>query len=383
MRLRDKWKQKLLSMTLLLILFAYHLFHFCDTKSGLHLRNRLSWVNREVRLKDQTWQIKIPKIMRGSSGYLDSSSAALAGVGTVTRFLTGQYTSLAFSGGNDPYQKYYLRSDLEVQYQSAKDLVQKNTSVPLKGFIEHMEQHGVITIILPIPTKTSIERELLPKKLPARTLWANPPADGVEAPEEVYNTIVATSPQHVVSLYDVFKNKRAQQPDEFLYIPWDYHWSSFGISLAAREVLGHLKSRGVKVAEGDPQFAELAPLSHDDMLLRFLQLPQSYLQKNRQFGWREKRYVLSAEFPKQNGRLFLVGTSNSRRLSDTSYGLAALLGKATGREVLSQYVDGMRWDLTLAPLIRESDKPKPGDILVLEFPMESVHTAAAQPIVYP
>ena len=82
---------------------------------------------------------------------------------------------------------------------------------------------------------------------------------------------------------------------------------------------------------------------------------------------------------KGQGKVVLLGTSNSRRLRDTGFGFEQVLSRALNREVVTFLEDGGTLEQAPLALQKSGFEFNPGDILVFEFPMEST-LAPAPPL---
>lgn len=306
---------------------------------------------------------------------VDFSSQWISRWGYALSFLGRRVPDFLFLGPKDPVQRLYVREEIPFQYPAMRKRIQEGFVHQIQEAIRFFESHGITLIIVPVPTKISIEREQLPKVLPADTIWnagwtTKEMRQGEEDPQLVYRTLVEAAPNHVVDLFTLYQKYKELSPNEELFVPGDTHWSSLGINLAAMGVIMKLRQRGWKIKKPKPHFVKYREPDFKLDLIRPLQLPQSYLTRAPAFHWEEPLYEISPLIEgSSQGRIYIAGTCYSKRLSKTTFGFGRILGKALRRTPMDASVVMGGAKGAFARMRAQQWALFSGDVLVWEFPI--------------
>ncbi len=317
--------------------------------------------------------IRIPTVTvwPTSPTYFDLASITLKGVGYVIRYWVSQIPDFIIEGAGS--------GDLEMTERHDILTLDPGVLPTLTGNLDKMSRQigawknsGARVVVIPIPSKLSIERERFPAKLPPCQVWSRCNAPQVESAQTNYAEVVLRVPE-ALDLFAVYRSQYLQGLDP--YLPDESHWSSLGIGLAARATLARL---GVNPL---PEMTEADAFEDFHFAKQMLQLPDWYL--NRHAGsarHREPTYrfaVLSKPSTMRGSdlranRLVILGTSFCLRLGHTKYGLSNLLAEnlQAGLKTYCGTGNGLWGAIGQMELAGESVRG--GDIVVWEVPMYSL-----------
>ncbi len=312
-----------------------------------------------------------PAVTLPDHAELDFSAAWLRGWGYRLAYESRRVPDFFFLGPRRPWQRAYVREEIPFQFTSSLSAVETGLAAPVRRLVAALAPKGVTVIALPVPTKISLERELLPARLPDAQWWDWDPIyslrSGSEAPESVYRAVTAAAPSETVDLFRVFSAYRASHPDAELFLPADSHWTALGITLAAAAVLDNLRARGWAIPRLTPRAAGEMPWTYAYDFLTALQLPLAYVARAPQFDWREPLYRLPVTVAPEAGRLWIAGSSYSRRLQGTGFSLGEQVAGALHRRLILIEHDGGRAAWGLNQMRAAGQKLRRGDVLIWEF----------------
>jgi hypothetical protein len=306
--------------------------------------------------------------------YLDAVNETMAGWGHELRYRGGQVASHIAVGTPSPYLRLFYRREVYFQFHAAGDYFRRSIADRLGKLAGSLAEQGVTLVALPIPTKISIERDAFGSTLPAEFPfqdWRTPPSLRAEkeAPADVYRVLVNAAPGHVADLQSLYTDERKSRPSDPIFIPWDFHWTTRGISLAALSVLDALTAQGFNVIRPRIKKVGTAEWSANELLLSHFFLPESYKRKLPELQWTEPLEEAQATVDgPRGGRVVVVGTSMARRMRGTPYALGAQLARLLKRPLAEAYRDGFG-PQALAALEEEHIGLRSGDVLVWEFPI--------------
>lgn len=313
----------ILLWTAILTVLSYHAYPI--VRGGLfRFSDRIEVRQMELRIAGKRVCFSVPHL-RSSQKRLDSSSEFLAGIAFVLRYWGGETNDYAIKGNANPIQKYFLREDVAVHFPSQVPKVEK-LAQELKTIFRDLDKAGVRTLLLPIPPKMAFYEDEFNKRLPPSDEWQAESRHvneiPMESPYQAYRVLTESDPKHIVDLFTTYRHHNPNDPNHFLYVPWDYHWSSFGITVAAQAILESLKSQGIAVGRlGEPRLTGIRPAFFRDTLLYLTQLPDWFLLHSKKFDWREPVYDVDAVSGSPQGRLVIAGSSYTNRLRGTGHGL--------------------------------------------------------------
>ena len=311
-------------------------------------------------------------VILGAAFHLSRDSRQwVGGIGYWIQYRLGRTPEFIFRGERERYQRFYIREEIPLQFANPTEEI---SWIPqhLIPWIKHLESGGLEVVILPVPTKLSIERKRVPAHLP------NSDVEN-ENPRGRYARILEALEGHGVDLFSEYESVVAQVPPVDLYVPTDTHWTSRGIALAARALLNRLRATGWKLPSyelvqrdtrrPDPAWDLFSPFVFPDWVI---QRPE--------FAWREPLFTLTPTKPIVNGpRVILAGSCYSNRLKGLDYSLSNLLGSSLGRVSLEVTVPlGTAID-SLYVMHREKWVFQKGDLLVIELTMRHPFSSNTAP----
>ncbi len=318
----------------------------------------------------------IPSKWASLPNHFDRSINVIRGTGYLLRYLAGEEYPLVLIGTKTPHLSLFDRRDSEFVYQETGEKLERTFVPAMKEWIETLTAKGVEVVVLPIPPKQAVEREKLPQELPPEYPWTEYLPHRREDIRGNFRRLLSADSSHMVDLFSHYMTHRDQNPQSNLYIPWDLHWSSEGIALAAQKTLDHLYKKGWPVGQYRLNLRAEAPLDHTPRLLSVLQLPGYYKRRSPNLRWREPLYTLEEEVPPRINvepetvkRVVLIGSSFCNRFSGTPYHLGNMLASALKRELIANCMEGGgNWG-ALAELKRDDFHLRKGDLLVYEVLM--------------
>lgn len=306
-------------------------------------------------------------VWKGETRVPASSRKVLEGAGYAVRHWLGQESALYFRAAPNPFQRLYNRKD---GLMMDADLDPGRLAYPAhvdKLFAE-AKCHGVRPFAVFVPPRAAIERNRLPAKIPPVEIW-RPLSPWREETDAGRRALTGRNPDEFLDLYAVL---RAGLQQEEVYVPWDYHLTSFGEALVTAEIVRKLNASGE--ALGDPQVRRTGTHGpyHGDILIRLLKLP-NLLLKRPEFAWREPLYEVHTPGKLERWkRVVLAGTSFTERLDDENLGLRSMVERALHVPVVRKAMNGATFDRALAQLVTEGVRLEAGDILVLEQPLDHI-----------
>jgi hypothetical protein len=302
-------------------------------------------------------------------------------------FAAGRRPDFLFTRWQAPFWRLYLRAEVPFQYRSEREDVAARFGDSFKGFVQAMGESGVHLVLVPVPTKIAIEREVIGGRLPAIDLVGEIPDAGSEDAAAVYRTVVEAAPAQTVDLLAVWQRYRASHPEAQLYPPASVNWSSLGMALGAQAVIAKLREQGVAVDVPDLRYENknLPDLSSD--AIHSLLLPAEFLRTAPEFQYYEPVYDLTEAVhgpdPTPRPRLILAGSCHSRHLYDGDFGFGSLLARSLHRTPLEVALAN---EPATAPLHQIADQGwilYPGDVLVWEFGMRNLPRVGEElPVLY-
>lgn len=314
---------------------------------------------------------------------MDAASTQLGEAGYSLRYALRQFPFDMFAVHGRPLRLYH-RDHIPLQFPD----VQKQAHARVAGFQreavalrERLKRKGVETVVFSIPTPLSIERKRgLSGTLPPERRWGDFAKMGAENAHKAFDGFYDQMRDFSVDGYRVFEDYLAQNPRSELFIPYDFHWSSEGIAVAAKAVIDRLREMGWNLPSPHVVATDQSQISYARTLLGFLQLAPGVLRSRPEFQFRETFFDLAPQAPKKPGRLIVAGTSYSLNLQDQKYGFADLLGRFLQREVIVSAYHGGGSRGCLVELEKNGFQFRPGDLLVWELPMISAYHATADPL---
>lgn len=283
-----------LTLSLASLLLIYHLVAIANRHEFLSLGQRQeSFI--QIRVGDW-YSNKIKFLSYGDLKYgesFDYVSKKIKQISYIFRYMVNQVPNFVILGLKEPFQRFYLREEICASYK--KEAQQRvRSGIWMAKLIADFEAHGVTLIVVPIPTKISIEREFLPSKLPSCVLWGVAAKDSAELEEysyENYKAFVDGSPSHILDLYQTYRDYLKHSPGNYVYVPSDTHWSSLGIALAVKEVVYKLKKMGWALGEADLELRSFESAYGE--FLSYLQLPDFYVRRSNNLQWTEPLYTVN------------------------------------------------------------------------------------------
>lgn len=306
---------------------------------------------------------------------VDSGAGTIAHAGHALRYLGGQANQGILIGPKDPLQRFFWRDDIQFSYPAiAGPLI-----APLKSFIkeqvDYLESRGVHVVVVPPPTQASINTKYF-EPLPRMDPWTERKSGERVDARRVYADLVSASPRHIVDIHSIFAKELEENPAIELFGPFNSHWSSLGIALAARGAIAKLREQGWKISlpRLEPAGYSVPHYQHD-FLLNLL-LPQYFLSRLSAFQWAEPLYRLTETrhenqyFPLVS-RVVLAGTSYSTRFQNTEQSLGGMLAKTLNASLVDFSFDGSWAGGSLKKMVKEGFRFSPGDLFVWEVPLKA------------
>lgn len=303
---------------------------------------------------------------------LDPSRHALRSAGYMLRYLLGQENNFYFYGAKHPIQRMYNRQDITVM-RPGLEAASREYLDKVTAWLHEAKCHGAVPIAAFVPPKSVIEREELPARLPTERLWQ---PQGPTPPEDTnigHRVLRARDPELFVDLFKTFEISRNQFPEEEIYVPWDYHLTSYGMSLLTADIVHRLNKRGESLGSPTLVRADSMPPRHDDIIINMLHLPKLVLNSLERFNWREPIYEVHTEGKLTHSkRVVLLGTSFTERLSHDKLSFAHQLERALHVPVVSFTHHGATLETMLESFVGQGDSLGSGDIVVVEQPFDHV-----------
>lgn len=343
------------------LLFALALYHFHNWRSG-------GYTEVWNRVHFTPW----PRVFRGPITCFDFSADFIRRLGYLGRFQLGQDSSVVARVPNSSPLYLFRRADHVFSQAQYGTRMRRKLIPAIEQALGEIQSKGVKVVLLPVPPKTVVE-ELAPSvRLESDQLYHQDFSTQVD-PTENYKLLTSIAPETAVDLLKIYRN-HLREGGAPVFLPWDFHWNSLGISLAAEGILTNLNARGIKsgpwlresVGENDNQ--------SNQYLLNHYQLPDFYLRHSRRIVWRETIYHLTESKPMSERavstgqRLILVGSSFCNRWGKTSHGLGNTLAAILNRPYINFCVAGGGLKGGWQKMRDEKFQWAKGDILVWELP---------------
>ncbi len=302
----------------------------------------------------------------------DASRAAIAGVGHTARYFLGQENSFFFFGQKQPHQRLYERSDLDLEKAGLEKHALPHLA-KVTTLFRAARCRGIIPMAALIPPKSIIERERLPEVLPPNELWESLGPKVAEDAGIGHRVLRTQDPRFFLDLFKPFHSYHKQFPEEDIYVPWDYHLTSYGMAIVTAEIVKQLAARGEPIAQPTLVRRASMPAQYLDNLVTMLHLPDRVLTKLPQFSWTEPIYEVEAE-GKLTGvkRVVLLGTSFSGRLHPLKLALGHMLEKTLHVPVVEALANGRTTEDLLTHLASQGQSLRSGDLLIVEQPFKNL-----------
>lgn len=303
---------------------------------------------------------------------IDYSSSVITKLGSTLRYFSQQVRTDLILGASKPFQRAYLKEEAFFQYPLPDEWIQTHYLDVLLPFIHKLESKGVKVVIAPIPTKISVERELIQHDLP-KIDSTHPQSDLKGLKEDSsynYERLVHSDP-HFVDLLSPLREAQLAHPEENIYRPMDTHWSSQGLAISALAVLKHLDPKGTSHAS-IVQTSKSYPKKYDHDFFRMLLLPRAIFRHFPAYSWEENVFNIEHEprnLASAHERLVLVGTSYSDCFKGSPHSFGKLLSHHLGRELLQSTDLGNYYaKRSLKKLAKKGYYAQKGDLFIFEFP---------------
>jgi hypothetical protein len=313
----------------------------------------------------------------------DGSAVRLGEWGYRLRYFIRQFPFDMVEERNSIPLHLFHRSDFALQYpdREAKPL----PFIPVVGdFFRELQEKKVTTVLVPIPTHLSIDgKRAFPRGLPSKTLWGDRAAPSPENPRAVFDEVYRPTAEYAVDLFAAYADHYERNPDDELFVSYDFHWCSRGIAVAAKAVVDKLRRMGWRVPSPSVIPAGGKTVNTFRTSLNYLQLPKSYLLSQPEFQFDEVHYRLNpnpSKIPKNNGRLILVGTSFALSMEEQNLSFGEVLGSYLGRKVVQFAHHGAGARGALEKMKREGFAFEEGDLLVYELWVPYAHKENGSPL---
>lgn len=310
--------------------------------------------------------------------HLDTASQWLSWVGLHLRAQVNQSQPRWLNFSLRRKRIYYLRDELEFQYERHAPVVHDAFSEVTRLMAKTVRNAGATLVIAPMPTKVSIYRDRLPSWLPDQQLWsAIPPRDEVEDPYLVYSAARDGAPAETLDLFKTFSEYHRDHPEDDIYIPSNHQWSSLGIGLTAVQVLQNLRERGWDLEPPRLVKRKKRGVEYDRPLLELLNLPPAFAALYPQTTKREQVYgVNEVADGDSSRRLIVFGTCFSNRLRGT-YGFSETLAGSLRRStVINLSAEGGKTLPSFRDFAKRVKRLEKGDLVVWEFNVRETFTRA-------
>ncbi len=377
--MKQALRSNLLTLSLAGIVLIYHSVSLLNLKEfDFAPKQQVSYIQLRIgEWMSKKWEFpSFGGLNFGES--FDPASTWIKQRGYTFKYLIGQVPGFVVVGKPEKHRQFYLREEICSSYP----FIRKETAqsgIWLARFVAQMKARGVTVIVVPIPTKVAMARGSLPATLPSCLLWAVVSNHSRDLEEEAYlnyKAIVDGDVRHILDLYKVYEGRLKANPNDYVFVPSDSHWSSLGISLAAKEVIDHLLGLGWSI--GSPTLNLASSVQVFGEFIDYLRIPESYARQSEALQWTEPRYSIEVgSKPKRDpsgGRVIVFGTSHSARIQDSQWGFGKLLAKALSRELLDLSFVGAGPIDSFLEFKKAGHKIRREDLLIWEFPMRHTPT---------
>lgn len=373
----SQWIEKISSTPLAAALLAgLFIYHALNLVTGETIQWKGTWQPSRLTLSSGSRDLASMESRRSNLPDrfepIDGTARRWRDLGFRINYGLGRVPEATFLGPKESTQRIYLREEVAFQYPATAGWVRDSLVPHLHALARHLEGSGVHFVIVPVPTKISIERARLPTPLPSDQVWKplRAPAtlrSGNEDAYEVYRTVAEAVPGRTVDLFEAFSLYRERHKGADLFVPADSHWSSLGIAVAAEAVTRKLKGEGWRLPDFQiEKVRDRRPYYYHD-LLGSMQLPIGFLRSNAAFQWLEPLYRVVPEVPQYQGKLVLAGTSYSDRLRSLDVSFGKVLASALHRTLVDASVSNTDALGPLRKIKTEGWVLEKGDLFVWEF----------------
>ena len=354
----------LFSILLAITVLVYHL---SNQMGGVPFHLPFRWTSQTALVK--MGQRSVASFALTSSKlidkyFIDDSSKSLAELGYAFRYRVGQNRPGLLYGNAEPYLNLYLKDEIPFQAEMSEASVQEGYVDKLTPFRRALEAHGVKLLLVPVPTKLSIQRD--PVSGAVGHFWSTQAVESsvIETPERPYRALVESERGNVIDLFSIYRRYREDHPGANLYVPMDMYWSSLGVALAGKNIAESVAKAGAVILRR----TKYGPVPYTHGMVGGLNLSENFVNTHPEFRWREPMYDLVAHGIKTDiKRIFQLGTCYSSRFKETKYGLGNLLSRVLKAPVYDFAAPGSHGILAALGLRNSGVKLGPGDLVVLEF----------------
>lgn len=317
-------------------------------------------------------EIAFPARRQAGAQDVDGATRALIDWGYLVHYRAGRRPPMLLTDSRGATLRLYTRDEVPSQFASEAAGPSPGFASALAATVQRFQEHGVYFVLLPVPTKISIERDHLPSVLPPESPWSQERwptlrrKSGENHPAPLWER---TAPGNVVNLTGIYQKEYGKGRHD-LYLPLGTHWTSRGIALAAREVIASLARQGYPVRAAEVELQQTLNSQFQYDLLNLFGLPLSFIVTRPEFKWAEPIYGLKGPHSGgAGGRIYVAGSCYSGRFRE-SYGLGPTLAQYTGRLLVDYSVDFSPAILPLRNLAEEIAFER-DDVLVWEFPLRT------------
>ena len=304
-------------------------------------------------------------------GEKDASLTRLRELGFLIRYWLGERDERVFEPQRGSFENIHLRKELYFQHPANAIKVSENLAPSITNLVARLKEAGIESIVLPVPMKSSVYHETIPKGTFETSVYqrnlANIEGFNVES-NPLYQKLSQSTPQ-IVNLYEHFRTIKTQIPTTSLYIPYDFHWSAFGAAQSIVALVEQLKALHYSV-----QSAHIQALSQSQhpivqtYLLNTFQLPSYYLKSRSDLKWHETYFKVhpvtkSPLFP----RIVLIGSSMCNYLEGTGFDFHTMLQQTLSQSIEKYCIDGAAVEMGWKNAVEKGLELNKGDLVVWEF----------------
>lgn len=295
--------------------------------------------------------------------------------GNAIRFALAQKSQAAIFGNREGIRELTTKDDINLQFVHNPMLENPHYKLALENIRGQLRQHGVSLLIVPVPTKMSLERASFPKILPYFDTFHWRPIRTFEQEDskKAYQEIVQFFGDQTVDVYSAYEESLRKLPGGRLFFPRDNHWSSLGITVAAQATIERLRSFGWKTKKQNLVEAPMFdPAFGTSQLARFFKLPDAFENFVLTDDARQRFYSLEPRLDSpRSGRAIFLGTSylNQKMVNYAEYSFPELVSQSINRHPHACGKASAGVWRTWAWLSRSNIKLQAGDLLIWEFPL--------------
>lgn len=362
-------------------------FHLTNAFYFLNLRAHPSGCS-PLKYRFLGLSLSIPQPCEKPVESLELSTGALRGVGYITRYLispVNHYTFPKLSPGQN--LSLFRRSDLLTRDHRGWEEMERELLPRIKRVRESLTSRGVKVVMLPLPSKIDVQWENVPHPAPPLSIFETSRERRLVSAAELeakYDFFSAYDQPYNVNLYQPYRSAFVKDPSLATYIPWGFHWTSYGIALAATSILQNLKTQGVAVSDIKTVYVDTADKFLPELLLNTFQLPHFFIQRRPEFKWREPRYRISADasLGQEIDRVVIIADSNGERLRENKLSLGELLSETLHRPLVDLSFGGVGGVGVLLDTAQKGFEFHPRDLVVFEFQVPSEFSAETESQIY-